>query len=112
MWLFHAHKILSLICTYSIQITGYRWAGQDGASTATYNLILNVEENEVLDTDGDGIVDCIDVELCDGLDNDGDGLIDEEMPDTDGDGIGDNADPDDNNDGFPEDTVLTKTGKK
>jgi hypothetical protein len=88
--------------TYSIQITGYRWAGQDGASTATYNLILNVEESEVTDTDGDGFSDENDI------DDDGDGVLDiydtfplddNETLDTDGDGTGNNADNDDDGDG-------------
>ena len=89
--------------TYSIQITGYRWAGQDGASTATYNLILNVEESEVTDTDGDGFSDENDI------DDDGDGVLDiydtfplddNETLDTDGDGTGNNADSDDDGDGI------------
>ena len=37
------------------------------------------------DTDGDGIADCMDIEVCDGLDNDGDGEVDEGF-DADGDG--------------------------
>jgi hypothetical protein len=41
-----------------------------------------------MDTDGDGIPDCYDVEECDGLDNDGDGATDEGF-DSDGDGSAD-----------------------
>jgi len=43
--------------------------------------------DEYLDSDGDGLADCFDVEECDGEDNDGDGLIDEGFDDTDADGI-------------------------
>ena len=87
--------------TYTIGITGYRWSGLSGQSTATYNLTLTVEE-EILDTDGDGIGDTED------LDDDGDGVYDaddafpldaSESSDTDGDGIGNNADTDDDGDG-------------
>ena len=86
--------------TYTIGITGYRWSGLSGQSTATYNLTLTVEE-EILDTDGDGIGDTED------LDDDGDGVYDaddafpldaSESSDTDGDGIGNNADTDDDGD--------------
>ncbi|RED44627.1 MopE-related protein [Seonamhaeicola aphaedonensis] len=45
-----------------------------------------------VDTDGDGIADCVDTETCDGVDNDGDGVIDDGFPDTDGDGIADCVD--------------------
>ena len=85
----------------TIGITGYRWSGLSGQSTATYNLTLTVEE-EILDTDGDGIGDTED------LDDDGDGVYDaddafpldaSESSDTDGDGIGNNADTDDDGDG-------------
>lgn len=43
--------------TYTIGITGFRKAGQNGNYTATYYLTLNVKENEVLDTNGDGTGD-------------------------------------------------------
>jgi large repetitive protein len=42
-----------------------------------------------LDSDGDGLADCIDVETCDGIDNDGDSLIDEDFPDNNGNSIAD-----------------------
>ena len=88
--------------TYTIGITGFRRSGQKGDSTATYYLSLNVEENEVLDTDGDGFSDENDI------DDDGDGVLDiydafpldaTETLDTDGDGTGNNADTDDDEDG-------------
>ena len=88
--------------TYTIGITGFRRSGQKGDSTATYYLSLNVEENEVLDTDGDGFSDENDI------DDDGDGVLDiydafplddNETLDTDGDGTGNNADTDDDGDG-------------
>ena len=47
-----------------------------------------VDEGHSADGDGDGILDCVDVETCDGRDNDGDGLIDEGFSgDADGDRI-------------------------
>ena len=52
--------------------------------------------DEGFDTDGDGVADCVDLEVCDGLDNDGDGAIDEDAvdatafyADADSDGFGD-----------------------
>ena len=88
--------------TYTIGITGFRKSGQNGDSTDTYYLTLNVEESEVTDTDGDGFSDENDI------DDDGDGVLDiydafplddTETLDTDGDGIGNNADTDDDGDG-------------
>ena len=103
--------------TYPIGITGFRRSGQNGDSTATYYLTLNVEENEVLDTDGDGFSDENDI------DDDGDGVLDTndafpldatETLDTDGDGTGNHADNDDDGDGvndsadaFPLDATET-----
>jgi hypothetical protein len=88
--------------TYTIGITGFRKAGQNGNYTPTYYLSLNVEESEVTDTDGDGFSDENDI------DDDGDGVLDiydtfplddNETLDTDGDGTGNNADNDDDGDG-------------
>jgi hypothetical protein len=45
-----------------------------------------VDEGYV-DSDFDGVADCVEVEDCDGFDNDGDGDIDEDFADTDADGI-------------------------
>ena len=92
--------------TYNIGITGYRWSGLNGPSTATYSLTLTVKD-KTTDTDGDGTEDSSD------LDDDGDGIVDtsdafpldaSESLDTDLDGIGNNADIDDDGDGV-EDTV-------
>jgi len=63
-----------------------------GAEEACNDLDDNcngVADEGFEDTDGDGIVDCVDSEECDGVDNDGDGEIDEGFPDEDGDGIAD-----------------------
>jgi hypothetical protein len=74
-----------------------------GASDVARVGLLN-QDNEV-DTDGDGIADPVDT------DDDGDGVPDSEdaFPlnptedtDTDGDGVGDNADTDDDGDGVPD----------
>jgi len=48
-----------------------------------------INDNGFPDSDGDKVMDCVDVEECDGVDNDGDGYIDEDSPDTDMDGIPD-----------------------
>jgi hypothetical protein len=50
-----------------------------------------VDEGYV-DSDFDGVADCIEVEDCDGLDNNGDGAVDEGYADTDGDGVADCVD--------------------
>ncbi|MGB0639915.1 MAG: putative metal-binding motif-containing protein, partial [Myxococcota bacterium] len=48
-----------------------------------------IDEGFEADADGDGVLDCVDVEDCDGADNDGDGLVDEDFTDTDRDGTAD-----------------------
>jgi len=48
--------------------------------------------DEGFDADADGVVNCLDEEVCNGQDDDGDGLVDEESPDTDGDGLCDGID--------------------
>ncbi len=55
------------------------------------------------DTDGDGLVDCMDRETCDGVDNDGDGEVDEGYPDDDGDGRADCLGSEDACDGIDND---------
>jgi len=46
-----------------------------------------VWEQAQWDADGDWIINCEDIEVCDGVDNDGDGEVDEGYPDSDGDGV-------------------------
>jgi len=55
--------------------------------TATITTGAESVAGEHLD-DGDGVVDCLDVEVCDGVDNDGDGRVDEGF-DSDSDGLAD-----------------------
>lgn len=54
----------------------------------------DLQVDEGLDSDLDGIADCFDEEECDGLDNDGDGAVDESLSDLDGDLICDALDDD------------------
>ena len=49
-------------------------------------------DEDMSDVDGDGLCDLLDTEECDGVDNDGDGDIDEDMSDVDGDGLCDALD--------------------
>lgn len=62
-------------------------ATQDEVCDGLDNDNNGIIDDGFLDSDFDGIADCVDIEECDGLDNDGDGLIDEDMPDSDFDGI-------------------------
>jgi gliding motility-associated-like protein len=75
-----------------------------GTASVQFNLLINTgANNQIVDTDGDGVLDSIDT------DDDGDGVLDvndafpinkNEWTDTDRDGIGNNADTDDDNDGI------------
>ena len=75
-----------------------------GTASVQFTLLIDtVANNQIVDTDGDGVLDSIDT------DDDGDGVSDvndafpinkNEWTDTDRDGIGNNADTDDDNDGI------------
>ena len=89
---------------YAVQVIARDNHNEEDAQTFSID-IANVTENEdAIDTDGDGIPDASDP------DDDNDGIPDDEegVKDSDGDGIPDSKDSDSDNDGIPDDEEGTE----
>jgi hypothetical protein len=91
-------------------VESIEYIGDEIKFNIAFEIPVNGEIYDGIDTDGDGINDDIDT------DDDNDGVLDTddafpldstEDTDTDGDGTGNNADTDDDNDGFSDEDEIT-----